>query len=228
MKDKITVLIPTYNRADTFLPDAIKSVLAQTYRNFELIIGDNASTDNTAEVVKKFSDKRIKYVRADKNTGTPYTFLNKGIDMAEGKWICFLDDDSRYNPEHVGKLLEKTSEGYEVVYCYALNIFIDENFKALKSFMRGQPFNINNYILGTAHLNFVDTSDIMASKKAILDVGGFREDASYQDYAIMVKLGIRYKVGWVEDYLTEHIIHKWTSDFSPEGDMDFERKFNIF
>ena len=228
MTDKVTILIPTYNRAATFLPDAIASVLSQTYRNFELMVGDNASTDDTQEVVKRFSDSRIKYVKSEKNSGTPYTFLNRGIGMAGGKWICFLDDDSRYRPRHIEKLLEKANEGYDAVYCYALNIFIDKDFNVLKSFTRGMPFDINKFVLGTANLNFIDTSDIFVSKKAIIDVGGFREDASYQDYAIMVKLGIRYKVGWTEDYLTEHIIHEWTSDFSPKGDMDLERKFDIF
>ncbi len=88
-----SIVIPTYNRAN-MIPVAIESVLAQTYTNWELIIVDDGSTDNTREVVRKYCDKRIKYYQQE-NKGRS-TARNKGIDISSGSYICLLDDDDYY------------------------------------------------------------------------------------------------------------------------------------
>ena len=92
MKDPFfTVIIPTYNRA-TLVKEAIQSVLDQTFDNFELIIVDDHSTDNTIDVVQSYSDKRIYRILNDHKKG-PGGARNAGIHKAKGKWIAFLDSD---------------------------------------------------------------------------------------------------------------------------------------
>lgn len=86
-----TVVIPTYNRSD-LLKAAIQSVLNQTYENFELIVVDDASTDNTKNIVNSFNDSRIQYVLNDHAKGGAGA-RNAGIFRAKGKWVAFLDDD---------------------------------------------------------------------------------------------------------------------------------------
>lgn len=86
----VSIILPTYNRAH-LLPRAIKSVLEQDYQDWELIIWDDGSTDNTKSIVQSFGDKRIKYF-FDKNHGMSYA-LNQGIDKTIGENIAFLDDD---------------------------------------------------------------------------------------------------------------------------------------
>ncbi len=88
-----SIIIPTYNRAN-MLTKAIESVLAQTYDNWELIIVDDGSTDNTKEVVLSYKSDKIKYVY-QKNQKESVA-RNKGIDIAKGDYICFLDDDDYY------------------------------------------------------------------------------------------------------------------------------------
>lgn len=90
-KPTISVVLPTYNRAE-IISIAIKSVLNQTYKNFELIVMDNASTDNTAAVVQSFKDKRIKYVKNRVNLGYPRN-LKKGFELSKGTYIFTLSDD---------------------------------------------------------------------------------------------------------------------------------------
>jgi len=104
-KPLITVITPTYNRAN-LLPRAIKSVLDQTYQNFELIIVDDGSTDNTEEVVRTFFDERIKYFKHKKNKGV-LGARNTGFKLAKGKYIAFLDDDDELFPEALEIALSK-------------------------------------------------------------------------------------------------------------------------
>ena len=85
-----SVVIPTYNRAN-MLQRALESVLAQSYDNFEILVMDDGSTDNTAEVVASFTDPRITY-RWNKNFGGPARPRNKGIALAKGEWICLPED----------------------------------------------------------------------------------------------------------------------------------------
>src|SRR5689334_23136615 len=93
MKSKVTIAIPTYNRAN-FLKEAIESCLKQTFRDFELLVVDNASDDKTEDVVRSFKDNRISYHRNDKNLGIIGNW-NKSIDLAKGELLMILGDDDK-------------------------------------------------------------------------------------------------------------------------------------
>jgi len=95
---RVSVIIPTYNRATT-VGDAIESVLAQTYQDFEIIVVDDASSDNTAEVVSRYGD-RVRYLRRETNGGAAAA-RNDGIRASVGEFISFLDADDRYLPERL-------------------------------------------------------------------------------------------------------------------------------
>jgi len=94
-----SIVLPTYNRA-SFLQRSISSVLSQTFTDFELIIIDDASTDNTKDVIETFNDERIRYFKNGKNRERSVS-RNKGIELSRGKYICFLDSDDIYRPEHL-------------------------------------------------------------------------------------------------------------------------------
>ncbi len=97
----VSVVIPTYNRAH-LVGRAIQSVLNQTYQDFEIIVVDDGSTDNTEEVVKSFNDPRIRYLRHDQNRGGSAA-RNTGINMARGEYIAFQDSDDEWLPEKLEK-----------------------------------------------------------------------------------------------------------------------------
>ena len=92
MRPLVTVAIPTYNSGERFLSNAIDSVLAQSFEHFELLISDNCSPDNTADVVNAYDDPRIRYVRHAKNIGANANF-NFCLDDARGKYLLLLSDD---------------------------------------------------------------------------------------------------------------------------------------
>ena len=97
MGDLVSIIVPSYNCAK-YLPDTIQSVLSQTYENWEMIIVDDCSTDNTEEVVKGFADERIKYLKNEKNSGAALS-RNYALREAKGRWIAFLDSDDMWMPE---------------------------------------------------------------------------------------------------------------------------------
>lgn len=91
MEYLISIITPTYNCAQ-FIVETIKSVINQTYTNWEMIIVDDASNDNTEEVVKSIKDERIKYIRLKENSGAA-TARNIAMENASGKFMAFLDSD---------------------------------------------------------------------------------------------------------------------------------------
>jgi len=100
----VSVILPTYNRAHLIFR-AIKSVLDQTYQNFELIVVDDGSTDNTEYVVKSFDDERIKYVKHGQNKGANAA-RNTGIRIAKNDYIAFQDSDDEWLPEKLEKQMK--------------------------------------------------------------------------------------------------------------------------
>ena len=94
--------MPSYNTAE-YIAQSIESVIAQTYSNWELIIVDDCSTDNTDEVIKKYlSDERITYFKNERNSGAAVS-RNKALREAKGRWIAFLDSDDLWLPEKLEK-----------------------------------------------------------------------------------------------------------------------------
>lgn len=112
-----SVIIPTYNRAD-LLPNTIGSVLNQTFEDFELIIVDDCSSDNTEEVVAQIHSPKIKYIRHESNKGGSAA-RNTGILSAQGKYIGLLDDDDEWYSEKLQKQIDKfqvLSDDFGLVY----------------------------------------------------------------------------------------------------------------
>ncbi|MGB3902114.1 MAG: glycosyltransferase family A protein, partial [Bacteroidales bacterium] len=100
----VSIIIPVYN-GEKYISDTIQSVIDQTYKNWELIIVDDGSTDNTAEIVKQFNDSRISYIKKN-NTGVSDT-RNVGAMISKGEILCFLDADDIWLPENLEKKVEK-------------------------------------------------------------------------------------------------------------------------
>ena len=110
----VSVIIPTFNRGED-LRRAVASVLCQTRPEFEILIMDDGSTDGTPAVVQQFADSRIKYEWA-KNSGGPATPRNRGLRLARGKYVAFLDADDWWSPEKLAESLKHLEAGADVVY----------------------------------------------------------------------------------------------------------------
>lgn len=142
MKPLISVIMPTYN-CGRFIKESIDSVLAQSYTNWELIIVDDCSTDDTERIVGTYEDSRIHYLRNERNIGTALT-RNKALREAKGKYVAFLDADDVWLPEKLEKQLAfMQDKGY--AFTYHNYIEIDEESK---------PFGV--LVSGKAHVRPID------------------------------------------------------------------------
>ncbi len=112
MEPQISVIMITYNMGK-YIDESIKSILDQSFEDFELLILDDSSTDNTGEIVEKFSDERIKYHRAEKNQGIPY-MRNWGIELMQGKYMAILDSDDIAPPYRLKEQFEYMESHPEV------------------------------------------------------------------------------------------------------------------
>lgn len=130
IEDLVSIIMPTYNCVN-FIGDAIESVQAQTYKNWEIIIVDDCSTDNTREVVNSYikKDSRIRYYKLDKNSGAAIA-RNTAVSIAKGRYIAFLDSDDIWYPEKLSKQISFMKKNNYTFTCTSYTK-IDENDRYL-------------------------------------------------------------------------------------------------
>lgn len=144
-KDLVSIITPTYNCAK-FIGATIESVLNQTYQNFEMIIVDDASKDNTEEVVKSFKDKRIKYIRLSKNSG-PAVARNRAMEEAKGKYMAFLDSDDLCKREKLEKQINFIKKNKYKIICSDYEQIDEEGNKLNKIIPCKKKVNYNGILL---------------------------------------------------------------------------------
>lgn len=125
----ISIIMPVYN-AEKYVAQAIDSVLKQTYKKWELWVIDDGSQDKSEQIIKdkKYIDDRIKFLKNEKNMGVAKT-RNKGVQLANGEWIAFLDSDDMWKEEKLEKQVALLKEKRNVGIVYTGSAFIDENSK---------------------------------------------------------------------------------------------------
>lgn len=137
----VSVCVPTYNRGPLLIERAVTSVLAQTYQNLELVIVGDHCTDNTAELLSRIQDPRLKFYnlpsrdRKYRQTVENHWFVggaipaNKAMELARGQWIARVDDDDTWTPDHIEKLLRFAQQGR---YEFVSGLYIEERFGVQK------------------------------------------------------------------------------------------------
>jgi len=191
----VSVIIPTYNRAH-LIGRAIESVLSQTYDCFEIVIVDDASTDGTERVIKHYTDKRIRYIRSDKNMGLGAA-RNIGIESARGKYIAFLDDDDLFEPRKLDvqvPILDNNPE-FGFVYSDGLIFNIEEPSKIELNPAVGRDSPREEF----SRLFFMDpniyVSSFLVRRACFEDVGFFNERlAHHHDGDMFLRIALKWNV----------------------------------
>ncbi len=209
MHKLVSVIIPAYNIAE-YLSESIDSVLNQTYQHFEVIIVDDGSTDNTADVVNKYvkSQANVKYIHQE-NKG-PGAARNKGIKEAKGEYIAFLDADDIWFPEKVLLQMELFLKLPSISLVHSDFIYFDrqgteqqsEFSERIKKHFSGDVF----YQLFKK--NFFMTPTVVIKQEALKDIGLFDEQLCMsEDYDLWLRISKSHKIGYVNTPLAKICKH---------------------
>ena len=214
---KVSVIVPTFNSA-RYIQDALASVLAQGYQDLEIIVVDDASTDNTAEVVTGLNSRKISYIRLPENHGGPSKARNIGIENSRGELIVLFDSDDLMLPGRIEYAVSAMDEHPEVgmvcsdavkfdaikgnyVYNH-LNSGHYGRFRALET----RCVSSNLSIIGKQQAykclfyeNYVQTSSATIRKKVFDDIGNFDESLpNAEDLDMWFRILHRYDLGFVD------------------------------
>jgi glycosyltransferase involved in cell wall biosynthesis len=212
----VSVITPTYNRAHT-IETAINSVLNQTYENFELIIIDDGSTDDTKQVVQSIKDSRIKYLY--KKNGGPSKARNYGISRASGEWIMYLDSDDLLLPKCIETMISWVGKNPQAVFAFprsTRSLELYEGGKLIKSvddsgdtppiftiqdiFERNAGFSPNGFM----HLKRLYSEGIAWDEELSL----------MEDWELMLSLGEKYPDGFL---YVPVVLQKYTQRFGSDN-----------
>ena len=205
-KPEISVVIPTYNRQHLVI-EAVESVLAQTYSDFEIIVVDDGSTDDTAAKLRPYLD-RLQYV-VQQNRGVAAA-RNTGIRRAQGEFICFLDSDDLWEPGKLEAQLRFAKDHPE----YALISTEIRGFDADKKFVgqsKASMYEIRNGLV-SEHLlfgNWIQTSTVMVRGTCLDEVGWFDEDVGQfgEDWLLWMRVASKFPIYFLPEPLVLYRFH---------------------
>jgi len=242
----ISVVVPTYNRAH-MLGRSIRSILAQTFQDFEIIVVDDGSTDDTQKVVRSFGDRRIRYVQHDENKGEAAA-RNTGIRLAKGEYIASQDSDDEWLPEKLAKqveVLDNSPPDVGVVYTGFWKSHDGRKTYIPFSWVKHPNGNIHKQLLRG---NFIGSPVTLIRKGCFEKVGMFDERlANVVDWEMWIRISKYYHFRYVAEPLViayyhsenisssrkslidalELILEKHSEDFAKDEKMLAKQCFDI-
>jgi len=196
---------------------ALNSALDQSYRDFEIVVVDDASTDDTEEVVKSINDEKIRYIRHEKNSGLAKT-RNAGIAVAKGAYVAFLDDDDEWLPDKLEKQMQRfraCPDKVGIIYC-GVDMVSEKTGRVVGT--------MNPTVRGDAHVHTLryvvvgGGSTPLIRKECFQKAGFFDEDLSYlEDWDMWMRLSKYYEFDFVSGILVRRFIHGYQMTTIPEG-----------
>lgn len=194
MSTLISVIISTYNQAQ-FIEETIKSILEQTYENFEVILVNNASTDNTKEIVDKYSGDKFK-IYHNKYCGLSAS-RNFGASKSSGDFILFIDGDDKISPDFLEKTSKVLEENPEIGFAYTDT----QHFSGSNGSWSHPEYNFQNLL----QQNFISSCSLIR-KSAYDQSGGYDTDnwGYWEDWQEWIKLG---SIGWYGKHIPEKLFY---------------------
>ena len=204
MKNEIlvSIVIPVFN-SERFIVECLNSVLNQSYKNIEIIIVDDGSTDKSVELINDYHSDLIK-IYSQVNSGQGKA-RNLGVEKAKGEWIAFLDSDDIW---FVGKLEMQLEHCKNYVWSHTDYFFIGD---IIAPKTRSRDFVSNNpgYIFDSLIVeNTIATSTVMIRKSIFLEFGGFNTSyRALQDWDLWLRISKKYDIGYYEKPIAEYRVH---------------------
>ncbi len=182
-ENTVSVIIPVYN-VEEYIDRTLKSIFTQTYKDIEIVMVDDCSTDYSAEIITKYQEEHpeIVYYLQEKNMGAGHA-RNKALELAKGRYVAFLDSDDEWMPDKIERQLKLMKEK-NTPFCYTAIEMIDSNDKLIKGKRNIKETCDYNYLL---HNTVIATSSVVVDRTVL---GDFRMHLRRggQDYATWLKL----------------------------------------
>lgn len=238
----ISIVTASYNY-ENYIKETIESVLNQTYTNWELIIVDDGSKDNSVEVIKSYCEKdnRIKLYQHEGgiNKGLIET-VKLGVEKAQGEWITFLESDDTIVPEYLEKKVKVMNEHPEVKFIFNdVNLFgseerirfYDYHFSIVKKLLLDNPYPKDIFPYFQEH-NLVATFSVVTMKKELLENLDFNSPIkALLDYYLWIQVASKTKLYYIDEQLTNWRMHdSYITNYkaSPYQQAMFEYKKDSF
>ncbi|MEO8637388.1 MAG: glycosyltransferase [Candidatus Taylorbacteria bacterium] len=207
-KPKITVLMPVYN-GETYLGDAIESILGQTYLNFEFLIIDDGSTDRSAEIIRSYIDPRIFVLSNAENRGLVYS-LNRGLQNAKGKYVARMDSDDICVPERLEKQITFMEKHPDIGICGTWIKTIGEKGGYTHKYLTDHDDIKANLLFNTSFAH-----PTVMIRKSVLEENDLRYDEAdkfyFEDYSLWIKMSRVTKIANIPEVLLLYRVHKKSS-----------------
>jgi len=201
---KLSVILTVYN-GEYFISKAIESILTQTFRDFELIVINDGSTDMTSEIIQSYSDPRIIYIQNEKNCGIAKS-LNKGLSVARGRYIAIMDADDISMPERFSKQFEFLENHPEIGVCGTWINLIDKKGNLIGK----KRYPVSSNVISCFLLFYccIANPTTMYRKKIITDIGNYNTDfIAAMDYDLWTRIIGHYDFSNIPEFLLNYRIH---------------------
>lgn len=212
---KVSVVITSYNY-DKYIKDAIESILNQSYSDFELVIIDDCSTDNSVKIIKQFEDERIKFIQNEENLGLKNS-MQKAISYCSGEWIAFLESDDLWLPDTLEKRLA-CAEKYPQVGIIFNDVleFGDEdwllavknNFDRVRKILSKKTFPKNIFYDINVHNLILTFSSVMIKRELFENVSFETPIDALLDWWLYIHIAYNTEAYYMKDKLTKWRQHK--------------------
>jgi hypothetical protein len=201
---EVSVIIATYNRG-ALLERALESVFGQTFGDYEVVVADDGSTDDTQERLRKHGS-RVRVLRLE-HQGRPSRVRNRAVENASGRFLAFLDSDDAWAPEKLERQVDLMLREPEVVLCYADTAFVGEDGRFLYLHSRRERPASGRVLHNLLQRNFIALSTAMARTDAVRSVGGFEESLTMaEDWCLWLRLSAMGRVAFVNERLCTNAV----------------------
>jgi glycosyltransferase involved in cell wall biosynthesis len=204
-----SVIVPTYNQAD-YLPEALKSLLCQTYGNWEAVVVNDGSTDNTADVLNSYvqKDSRIRFI--NKANGGVASALNEGIRNARGEWICWLSSDDMFEPDKLEVHVQAIKDNPDIRFFHT-NYFVFDEVLGSKRVLVDDPRDfvapVEFQVLHFFDRNCVNGISVAVHREVFDKVGCFNETYRYgQDFDMWLRINSLYRSLFID---RKTVVTRW-------------------
>lgn len=236
-KPLVTIITPCYNH-EKYLEDYFKSIINQNYKNIELVIIDDASRDNSKQIINDYQKKlqkrfvNYKFINRQKNVGLVKN-CNLGLKLSKGKYLILFASDDIMFPNKIKENIQFI-ENTEYGMAYSDGYKVKENFKyedmnnlnnskktILDSLVKKEEAYSGFVANQLLEKNFIPAPTVIIKRKVFDEVGNYNEDLSFEDYDMWLKIAEKYKIGYIDD----HLVFYRQRNYSMSGALNKSQKY---